>query len=212
VEVTVDAWLRWTRAVVLAAVACLVAVAAHVSADGRLPSASVLLVVCAVLAVAARPLLARPASAVRVVLLTVGGQSLAHAALTATAGHGSTAQHAAPDHHSHAGGAHSEVVPGPAVHDVLTHLVDDVTSAGAPMLLTHLLAAALVGLWLAVGERTVWTLLSLAWRALTLLARRASASLPPAGATTSSGPVAPLLRRMTAGSVVRRGPPLLLAA
>lgn len=220
---TADAWLRWTRAAALASVASLVAVWAHVGADGRLPSASVLLLVTAALTVAAGPLLAGPASALRVVLLTVGGQALAHAALSLSAGHrgdGRSLDRAHPTHpgrsHDHATGPDSG--PGSAVHPVadralesLAHVVADVTSAGAPMLLTHLAAAVLVGGWLAAGERAVWTMLTLAWRAIELLVAPVKPWPAPRPAPAAVE-VAPLLRRVTAGSVVRRGPPLLLAA
>lgn len=235
---TADAWLRWTRAAALASVASLVAVWAHVAADGRLPSAPALLVITAAMAAAAQPLLARPASALRVVLLTVGGQAVAHAALSLTAGHrgdagapgsvapagptpvpatvplavdehgrrvGSLLDHARPAAGVGDGGLH--------VPDPVSHLVGDLTAAGAPMLLAHLAAATVVGGWLAVGERAVWTLLSLVWSALAL----PDAMLPAPIVLPRRHPAAPVVvrpvrLRVAAGSVVRRGPPLLLAA
>ena len=215
-DLAADAWLRWTRAAALATVAVLVAVWAHVGADGRLPSAPVLLLVAAAMTVVVQPLLARPASAARVLLLTVGGQAAAHVALSLAAGHrGDAARSAHPaDGHAtsphHEGGAHAD--SGPTILEPVVHLVEDLASAGLPMLLAHLAAAALVGAWLAAGERAVWTLLTLAWRALALVlgvVRPSPAPRRPAAAVA----VAPrLMSRVTAGSVVRRGPPSLLAA
>lgn len=234
---TADAWLRWTRAAALASVASLVAVWAHVAADGRLPSAPVLLVITAAMALAAQPLLARPASALRVVLLTVGGQAAAHAALSLTAGHRgdaattattpalptpvpATVPLALDEHGRRVGSLLDHARPtagvgdgGLSVPDPVSYLVGDLTAAGAPMLLTHLAAAVVVGGWLAVGERAVWTLLSLVWRALALPDPVLPAALAlPRRRPSAPVVVRPLRVRVAAGSVVRRGPPLLLAA
>jgi hypothetical protein len=57
-----------------------------------------------------------------------------------------------------AGGAPSSAVWSMLAH----HTVASVTTVpGATMLAAHTLAAALVGLWLAAGERLVWSLLEL---------------------------------------------------
>ena len=197
---TADAWLRWTRASALAVVASLVAVWAHAGGGGHLPPAHVLLAVVGALTLAAAPLLARPASAVRVVVLTVGGQALAHAALSLLGGH-----HGHPSH----GVAGSATAP-PAT-DPVAYLLGDLATAGAPMLLSHLAAAAAVGAWLAGGERAVWTLLTLAWRALALCRPVLPATAVLRRAATPVA-VPTLLVRVATGSVVRRGPPLLLPA
>ena len=125
----------------------------------------------------------------------MGGQTLVHAALSLTAGHGAghgTAPDAAvatrrpshrprvaaddaggrvgslQDHYEASVGAPAATglsVPDPAA--VLDHL---------PMFLAHAAAGVLVGLWLALGERAVWTLLALAVR--TVLAPLAVVLLP----------------------------------
>ena len=232
---TADASLRWTRAAALAVVALLVAVWAHAGAGGRLPSAPVLVAVAVGLAVLAQPLLARPASALRVVLLTVGGQTLAHVALSLTAGHRGDPTHAAG--HLAAPGPvyapaplaldgqgrrvgslldHARATPGIGdggltVPDPVAYLLGDLSAAGAPMVLAHLAAAALVGAWLAGGEQALWTLLTLAWRAWSLPFATVVPTTAPRRAATPVV-VRPLRCRVGAGSVVRRGPPLLLAA
>ncbi len=231
---TADAWLRWTRAAALAVVALLVAVWAHAGAGGRLPSAPVLLVVAISLAVLAQPLLARPASALRVVLLTVGGQALAHVVLSLTAGHRGdpvrAAGHVAPGPVpapvplavdgqgrrvgslvDHARGTAGVGDGGLSVPDPVGYLLGDLSAAGAPMLLAHLAAAALVGAWLAGGERALWTLLTLVWRAWSW---HVPTVVPSTALRRAATPVLvrPLRCRVASGGVVRRGPPLLLAA
>ena len=179
--------LRWTRAALVAAVAMLFGVTAHVSAEGLLPGPAALTVLAAALLVPAARLLSRPASAVRVVLLLVAGQTFTHVFLTLTAGH-------AGQHH----GAPPTATPSPTPEPVaavggreslydqlyadrpaapparvtlpepVQHLVADL-GAHAPMALAHLVAAAGVGLWLAYGERLLWQLVALsapAWRQL----------------------------------------------
>jgi len=79
----------------------------------------------------------------------------------------------------------------------------------------HLAAGVAVALWLAVGERALWTVIGLAGR----LALRALVALRALGAVPlvrplpvpDSVPVGTGLRILSR-CVVRRGPPLLLAA
>ena len=185
--------------------------------------------------------LRRPASTRLLVTLVVGGQTLVHAALSVTAGHGhdghgtpSTAPAPAPlppgplgraslptdaggrvgslqDHYEAIAGAPAATgltVPDPAA------LVDHL-----PMFLAHTAAGVLVGLWLAVGERAVWALLALA---VALAVRTVLAPLPapraltparrPRPAAAQLHPLHRAPRDRVARSVVRRGPPALLAA
>ena len=120
------------------------------------------------------PLLSRPASALRLVVLLVGGQTLVHLFLTVTAGHvGDPTGHRAPvaaHGPAHGGRPPGRLAAGPVRSDAGAahaarrcrgHLVEDI-AAHAPMMAVHLLAAVLVGLWLAVGERSLWTLVALA--------------------------------------------------
>jgi len=218
-----DPVVIWGRAALLAAVTMFLGVAAHVTADGLLPSVAWLVVLAAFAVVPCAALLARPASTLRIVLTLAGGQALVHLALTVTAGH---TTHAASGHvhagaaTSHSAGAGSalqtlQAGQGGAVSGGLSagqlagHLVDH-----APMMVVHLLAAALVGLWLAVGERALWTLVSLT-AALVLGPLRHLAALTPLGRPLVEHAVAtPREPRsspteLLARSVVRRGPPLL---
>ncbi len=145
--------LRWTRALVLAAVGLTTGAAFHVGADGLLPGPWTLLVLYGVSTGAAAPLLGTPASTRRVVMLLVVWQTLLHGALTVLSGHRGTPSttHQVAGHH-----AHDVVATG--VH----HVVEDSTGPHAAMAVGHVLAAVLVGLWLAAGERALWRLLNLA--------------------------------------------------
>jgi hypothetical protein len=84
------------------------------------------------------------------------------------------------------------------------------------MMAAHLAAAAAVGIWLAVGERTLWTLLALAagvlLRPLLLAVAwfRLAVGHRPAAPVFSVLVALPALDRL-ARSVRRRGPPALLA-
>ena len=85
------------------------------------------------------------------------------------------------------------------------------------MLLAHLAAVVVVGLWLAAGERACWTLLALtarpvigAWRTITAAARRrvgavvvSCPQLPPGWGL----PAAVSNSVWVTGVVPRRGPP-----
>ena len=211
---TAAPWLRWTRAGTVATVATLLAVAAHVQAGGPAPSLPVLAFLVLGLTAASATLLAGPASTLRVVLLTAGGQLVAHHVLTAAsapavagsptrgmagvagmAGHhaGHVVEHGAPD-----------TVAG------IGALAPPLLAADARMMAAHLAAAAVVGLWLAAGERAVWTLLTHIWRSLRLPDSMAP-STPAPGSSPAPQLAGTTLARIAAGSVVRRGPPRLLA-
>jgi hypothetical protein len=93
------------------------------------------------------------------------------------------------------------------------HLVEDL-SAHAPMMAAHLAAAALVGLWLAHGERCLWTLIALSGRrvlaAVLLLVPVPTAPRARwrhAAVVTLAGPRSLWLVRPDS----RRGPPVLAA-
>jgi len=221
-----DPVLLWARALLLAAIACFLGIAGHVTADGLLPRPGWLALLVALGAALCVPLLSRPASALRLVVLLVGGQTLVHVFLTVTAGHvgdpiRATAHPVArplptvdgrrvgslqDQYEAAVGAAHAS----PALP--VGHLVEDV-SAHAPMMAVHLLAAVLVGLWLAVGERSLWALVALAAAAVPRLLTFARPVLPARGldVVPPAPRVLPASVRLTR-SVVRRGPPALLAA
>ena len=214
----------WARAALLAAVTMFLGVAAHVTADGLLPSTAWLVVFAVLAVVPCAALLARPASALRIVLTLAGGQALVHLALTVTAGH--TAH--AGSGHVHAEGTRSHLDTAGSALETLQSAPLGTTPAGltasglvghlvdhAPMMLVHVLAAALVGLWLAVGERALWTLLALTGALVLrplLLVRALSGSAVsavPVDAPADPEPRPPAPTGLLARCVVRRGPPLL---
>ncbi len=180
--------LRWCRAAVLAGIAMAAGTVAHVQADGLLPGKSVLVVMLICLTTGTAMFLGRPASRLRVVMLLVAGQTFVHGALTALTGHRGDPPltHADPlpvapvasSLPASAGGGGSGRRVGSlmdqlqarppterpvqlSVPDPIQHLIADLTGAHALMALAHVGAAVVVGLWLAKGERALWTLLAL---------------------------------------------------
>ncbi|TIC84498.1 hypothetical protein [Nocardioides sp. GY 10127] len=225
----------WARAGLLGLLVVLLGSVGHVSADGLLPGPGTMAAIAAGAVLLSAPALARPASALRVVVLTVLGQTGVHLALSLTAGHRGDAAATTATTTALAGtGPTLPVVDGhrvgslaqaysaataqgtPAVSDLgLSHLVAD-ASAHAPMMLAHTVAAALVGLWLALGERALFTVLALTGRRLVLpvaLCRRA-ATLGAVLLPRPPAPALPALKRPLALSSwarsvpVLRGPPL----
>lgn len=237
-----DPVVLWARAVLLTLLAVFLGAAGHVTAGGLLPGVGVLALLVVVGSVASASLLARPASTLRVVAMLVLGQAGVHAVLTATGGHvgdptgtsgpaGAAAPVAGPGALPVVGGRRvGSLQDAHAAHDIagshaaapalpVGHLVDELT-AHAPMMVVHLLAAVLVGLWLAVGERSLWTLVALAsaavLRPLLLAVAVACAGRVPALPLVRPGdhaprPRVPALLALLARCVVRRGPPLLAA-
>lgn len=204
---TVGPLLRWTRALVLGGVGLTTGATFHVSAGGLLPAPWLLLVLFGLSTSAAAPLLGAPASARRVVTLLVVWQTLLHAALTALSGHRS-----APLTNQEDAGAHAHGVVSSGVH----HVVEDATGPHAVMAVGHLLAAVLVGLWLAAGERALWRLLTLAVRPVrSALATLSSVALgvgwscvpPPVKAAQVRAGADTLSLWFLVRAVPRRGPP-----
>lgn len=216
-----DPGVLWGRAVLLASVTVFLGALGHVTADGLLPGPVAMALLYVVAVVGAAAFLARPATALRLVVLLVGGQTAVHLVLSTAAGHaGDPARTAAgplPAGGSlptvdgrrvgsfqdafDAGGAHAG---GPTLP--VGHLLDHLTGH-APMMLAHLLVAAAVGLWLAVGERALFTLIALAVRVVVARLRPLPAvrRLVPAPAA----PAAALRSLVLARAVSRRGPPLV---
>lgn len=218
--------LLWWRAGIVSAMTFLVGTVGHVSTGGLLPSWVALGAMFAVGTSICAAVLARPASARRLVALVVLGQTGCHALLSLTAGHAGQAATVAPAITPGAlptsGGArvgslqdHYEAMVGtPSASTTLTlpdpaALVDHL-----PMFLAHTVAAVLVGLWLAVGERALWTVLALVFAAVVaLLVVPATVPLvAPRQAPVRRRPATPPSLARVARCVVRRGPPALLAA
>lgn len=198
------------RAAIVATSATLMALWAHLDAGGNVPSSPVLGFLLLTLTALLAPFLARPASAARIVLLTVGGQLVAHTTLALTAARDGGSASAPPAMSSGGtGGAHHAGAASDGT--TVTQLSDHVLTADPRMIVTHAAAAVVVGAWLAAGERTLWNLLALIWRGGVHVP-----SLAPVPPTTPSVPGTPsaasaILLRVVVGSVVRRGPPHLHA-
>jgi hypothetical protein len=231
--------LRWSRAFVLASVAFGLGVAGHLSAGGLVPGPFGLTLLLALTTAACAAFLGRAASTLRVSGLVVAGQAVIHAALTATSGHaGDPVRHAgsrvrpaltSADRRgsfydvyeqgspARGGGATDQLV----VPDWAQHLADDLTGPHAAMAVAHLVAAALVGVWLASGERALWALVRLSRTALLTTVGRALATLTvlvaalPARTGVDPRLVGRPARRLhsalLATTHARRGPPALLA-
>lgn len=170
--------LLWGRAATLSAVVMLVGSVSHVSAGGLLPHAGWLAAMTAVCAVLCARFLLTAIGTFRLVAVVVAGQALVHVALTVSGGHRAAPTGAAGlADHPHAPGEGAGALhalqhaaettaltndPGhSAAYGALGHLVEHTVSAGPLMLLGHLAAAVAVGLWLAVGESALWTVLAL---------------------------------------------------
>ncbi|TAK70285.1 MAG: hypothetical protein EPO13_04910 [Actinomycetota bacterium] len=218
--------IRAVRASVVGALVVGLAAIAHGTAGGALPGPVGLMLLAGIAAGLAVPLLGRPGSVPRLVGLVVGGQTLLHAVFTATGGHGEAIVHV------HAPGAATGVaaVPGTLADsfdlaglagalperrpfaDAVAHLAADLTPAALPMLAAHLLAAAAVGLWLALGERRTAAVLRLLATRLRVLPdfRLCAAGETSRSAVPTSGP-RPLAPWAGLTNVRRRGPPAATA-
>jgi hypothetical protein len=183
--------LLWSRAGLLSSVAVLAGCTAHLGAGGTLPGPAGLALVTVSGAALAAPLLRQEAGRGRVVALLVLGQALVHGVLTALSGHRG-----------------EEVRAASGLPEWLEHLLADLSGTHALMALGHAAAAALVGLWLGVGERALWALLRRVGRFLAVIPRRATAPITrtPVVRVATDRPD-PALAAL--GCVVRRrGPPV----
>ncbi|WP_156391043.1 MULTISPECIES: hypothetical protein [unclassified Nocardioides] len=230
VEARIDACVLWLRALLMGSLAFFLGVVGHVSADGLLPGPLLLAVMLAMSVLLSAPMLSRPASTTRIVAMLVGGQTLLHLVLSVTAGHAGDRTAAAVATRTSAMSS-LPVVDGRrlgSLQDAYTgasdqpgglaptlpvgHLIGDL-SAHAPMMVAHLVVAALVGLWLGYGERCLWTVLALTGRRI-LAATWALRPVVRAPRLTfldavlaPAGPRSVWLVRPDS----RRGPPLLAA-
>ncbi|MDP2773990.1 MAG: hypothetical protein Q8O61_10580 [Nocardioides sp.] len=226
--------LLWARAGTLGAVVMLLGSVSHASAGGLLPHAGWLAVMLAVSTVLSARFLLQAVAPVRLVALVVAGQALVHLGLTLAAGHRAAASAGGLADHPHAtgegvGARHAlehaaEAAPlasdaAPSLGSAAVgHLVEHTLEAGPLMLVAHLAAAVAVGLWLAVGESALWTVLALtstSVRTLISRARRAFGQwlLPPASLAPTlalagdfSVDLGPR-RRLDARVAAPRGPP-----
>jgi hypothetical protein len=210
-----DPAVLWARAALLGSAACLLGVAGHVLADGEVPGPVWLVLLLAVSISLSAPLLARPASVLRVVVMLVAGQALVHAFLLATAASGAASGHRAGSLQEHVDAGMAGGPDGPALD--AARVAGDVP-AHLPVLAVHLLVAVLLGVVLALGERALWTLVALTSAALVrplllVWALVHTAAVGPLRDLVTLPAAPPGLRssQRIARSVVRRGPPLLAA-
>lgn len=229
-ETSSGASVPWVRALFAGSFAFFLGVAGHLTAQGRLPGTSFLVVLYVFTVALSVPVLARPASRLRMLGLMVGGQTFIHLCLTLTAGHvGDPKVAPGPKPHDvgltplptvdgHRVGSFQDAFSGtdamPATTPTLPvhHLVADL-SAHAPMMVVHLVAAALVALWLAHGERCLVSVVAVTTRFLVVLVGPVPAVARPAvlRATLTDVAVTGFRDVLLGRSVSRRGPPLLAA-
>lgn len=225
--------LVWGRAGVLGSVACATGVVSHAVAGGLLPGVlglTLLFASCVLVAAACVLRQVRPGRAVLLVLL---GQTWAHGVLSATAGH------RGPD-----GATAPTGIDGPLVVDGrgtlldqyrsasddlarpgqewLLHQVEHFTAQSPAMLAAHLGGAALLGLFLALGEDALFKLIALALARSDARQRErrvlALISTLAACAARCHVRVGPLVAQVSAPQVLQapvlrhRGPPFVLAA
>ncbi|SFC31258.1 hypothetical protein SAMN04487968_105131 [Nocardioides terrae] len=233
-----DPCLLWARAAIVGSLAFGLGVVGHVTAGGLLPGGTALAVMAVAAVVLSGPMLAKPASTVRLLAMTLGGQTVVHAVLTVTAGHvgdpvrpGTHASVPPPTADPYAtlpvvnghrvgslqdafqvGTSPSSAEPALPVLPI-GHLLHDM-SAHAPMMVVHLVAGVLVTLWLARGEHCLWTLLALTGRRITLVALlHLTVVLPRTslrGYLRTQAPAGPVSVWLSRPDT-RRGPPLLAA-
>jgi hypothetical protein len=192
-----EAW-RWVRALTLACVMLACGLTGHVAGGGGGVPAGLLGPMLLVLTLAVAPFLHAPASSRTVVVLVLAAQAVIHVVLTLV-GHAPAMQA-------------SMTMPAPVHHHSDTHL---------GMLAAHAGAALVVALWLAAGERAVWTLLTVvgltvaeAWLTIRHVGARLPVVVPvrtPA-ALVRTGPTR-LRRSVWEGrcALAQRGPPYACA-
>ncbi len=225
-----DSVALWLRALFAGTFAFFLGLAGHVMANGLLPGTAFLALLFAGTVVVSVPFLARPASRLRMLILMVGGQTFIHLCLTLTAGHvgdpkpavgaalpRDTGMGSLPVVDGHRVGSFQDAFVGTSAQPATTptlpihHLVADL-SAHAPMMVAHLVAAALVALWLAHGERCLFTVLSITAELVLALVRPVLpvAVRPPARPSHAAELVSARLRQLLlTRPASRRGPPLL---
>ena len=198
--------LRYVRAAVLSSGALGLAALAHVSAGGLLPDVWAFVAMLAVCTLASGTRLGREAPRVEIVALLVAGQTILHGVMTALSGHA------------------GDLEPPPAnlehaLSHAVEHLAEDLTWAHAPMMLGHLAAAVATGLWLAYGERTLWSLVRLVAAATgTILRVLDLPAAGPAGDDRAHRAVerfeftTAIRQALLSTTHVRRGPPAVLRA
>lgn len=229
-EPRVTGALLWARALLVGSLVVLLGTAGHVSAGGLLPAPWMVTALVALTVVGCAPACTRQVSTARSALLLVGGQAAVHVVLSSTGGHvgdPTRAITATPSVGSlptvdgrRLGSLHdaytaAETAGGLQAALPVQHLVSDVAAHG-PMMLAHLAAAALVGLWLAAGERAAWSFVRLtAHRVGVVMGLAGLVPVTPTRRTTVPAGWSPLAATPRVpwrdGRLPRRGPPAAVA-
>jgi hypothetical protein len=212
---------RGMRVLTLPSVLFATGFAGHVAGDGATPAGWVLVCLFVLTVVVVSPLVGAALSPARIVAFLVGGQGVLHALLQLLGKTAVTAQTPM------CGGGTGGSASPPTSSHLMTH-PDAAASDGFAMwlmsggqlvmLLAHLSAAVVAGVWLAAGERALWMLLALtartlveAWGTIVAVARGVGAAVvgrPRLQADSG-------LRRVvhgwmwTAGVISLRGPPCI---
>jgi hypothetical protein len=214
---TSDAVPRWMRALTLPSVLFISALAGHTAAGGVTPAPPVLVLLFVLTVAVLVPLVGTLVSPARIVALLIGGEALLHAALELL---GRSAVMSAMDDPAAMSSATScHLMMQPTSTAPFGSVMSLMSDGHVIMLLAHVTAAAVVGMWLAAGERVFWSVLRLAARPVTEAWHTVVAVLRGAvGTILISHPRLQLcwdLRRTVcgllwaAGAVCRRGPPAL---
>jgi hypothetical protein len=217
---TSDAVLRGMRVLTLPLVLFTSGLAGHVASGGATPAGWVLVALFVLTVVGLAPFTGTPLSPARVVALLVGGQGVLHTALQLLGGTAVTATTTICD--AGTGGS----VSSPTSSHLMTHpdaaavhgfSISQMSGGHLVMLLAHLAAAVVVGVWLAAGERALWMLLALAarplrdaWATVTAAARGGvGAVIVSSSRLQTCWGLGYVVRGRvwTAGVVSRRGPP-----
>ena len=204
----------WVRALFAGTFAFFLGTAGHLMANGLLPRPAFLVVLYAFTVVLSVPILARPASHLRMLVLMVGGQTFIHVCLTLSAGHvGDPTTSTGPRPHD-AGLTQLPVVDGHRVGSFQDAWVGSnaMPSTTPTLPIHHLVAAALVALWMSYGDKRLFAVLAVTARLLGALVRPdVPVVVRPSTwrATLTEVAVAGFRDVLLCRSVSRRGPPLL---
>ena len=227
----------WGRAGVLGTVAFGTGAVSHALAGGLVPGPLTTLLVLTTCVPLAAAFLLRRASAVRLVVLVLAGQTYVHTLLSALGGHrgdpaGSGAYAVAPVRATGSGSLYDQFAAtatpsGAGGDDWFTHQLAHLTEQSPWMVLAHTLGAVALALFLAVGEDALWRWVALAV-ARTHVARTHVARARAAwahvvvgvsrGVVLRSAVLAPLAVQVPGPQLLgrpvdrHRGPPFLLAA
>jgi hypothetical protein len=217
---TSDAVLRGMRILTLSSVLFTTGLAGHVSGDGATPAGWVLAALFVLTVVAVAPFVGAALGPARVVALLVGGQGVLHAvlqllgesAVTATA----TMRGGGTGGLPVSAGSSSHLMMHPDAAPSHGFVMSPMSGGHLVMLLAHLAAAVVVGVWLAAGERALWMLLALtarplvdAWGTIVAVARGVGAVVVGCPRLQTGWGSRRVVRgwMWTAGVISLRGPP-----